>query len=137
MDYFTHSSSSFLRFTWDSFHLRQIEEPFAKRNTVNLFVSSFLRFFVSSLPKNSLLSFLDSSALLFHFHSCSKSQSLPPAKYDGFLYANHPIDSDTIVIEAFFDPVCPDSKDAWPPLKQALQHYAPHVSLVVHLLLLP
>ncbi|ESR40172.1 Thioredoxin-like fold domain-containing protein [Citrus sinensis] len=73
----------------------------------------------------------------FVFNSCSKSQSLPPTKYDGFLYANHPVDSDTIVIEAFFDPVCPDSKDAWPPLKQALQHYAPHVSLVVHLLLLP
>lgn len=82
---------------------------------------------------------LQSALLCFLvFNSCAKSQSLPPAKYDGFVYTNNPnVDSDPIIIEAFFDPVCPDSRDAWPPLKQALQHYSPHVSLVVHLLPLP
>ncbi|XVE94510.1 hypothetical protein REPUB_Repub02eG0014800 [Reevesia pubescens] len=66
-----------------------------------------------------------------------KAQSLPPAKYDGFVYTNHRVDSDTIMIEAFFDPVCPDSRDAWAPLKQAIQHYGSRVSLIVHLLPLP
>ncbi|KAL4298345.1 hypothetical protein GQ457_12G030610 [Hibiscus cannabinus] len=66
-----------------------------------------------------------------------KAQPLPPAKYDGFLYTNHPVDSDTILIEAFFDPVCPDSRDSWPPLKQAIHHYGSHVSLMLHLLPLP
>ncbi|KAJ0024490.1 hypothetical protein Pint_09324 [Pistacia integerrima] len=66
-----------------------------------------------------------------------QAQSLPPAKYDGFVYRSRPVHSDTIMIEAFFDPVCPDSRDAWPSLKQALEHYGPRVSLVVHLLPLP
>ncbi|ESR48486.1 hypothetical protein CICLE_v10002332mg [Citrus x clementina] len=93
----------------------------------------------SPSPNKNHATLILQSALLcfFVFNSCSKSQSTPPAKYDGFFYANHPVDSDAIIIEAFFDPVCPDSRDAWPPLKQALQHYGPHVSLVVHLLPLP
>ncbi|XVF63639.1 hypothetical protein PTKIN_Ptkin09bG0102700 [Pterospermum kingtungense] len=66
-----------------------------------------------------------------------KAQSLPPAKYDGFLYTNHLVDSDAIKIEAFFDPVCPDSRDSWPPLKRAIQYYGSRVSLIVHLLPLP
>ncbi|XP_031265439.1 uncharacterized protein LOC116123845 [Pistacia vera] len=66
-----------------------------------------------------------------------QAQSLPPAKYDGFVYKSRPVHSDTIMVEAFFDPVCPDSRDAWPSLKQALEHYSPRVSLVVHLLPLP
>ncbi|KAJ4702187.1 Thioredoxin superfamily protein [Melia azedarach] len=67
----------------------------------------------------------------------AQAQSLPPAKHDGFVYKNYPVDPDTIVVEAFFDPVCPDSRDAWPPLKQALEYYSPHVSFVLHLLPLP
>ncbi|XVF35915.1 hypothetical protein REPUB_Repub19eG0012900 [Reevesia pubescens] len=66
-----------------------------------------------------------------------KAQSLPPAKFDGFVYTKNRVDSDTIVIEAFFDPVCPDSRDSWPPLKQAIKHYSSRVSVVVHLLPLP
>ncbi|KAM5565205.1 hypothetical protein ABKV19_019298 [Rosa sericea] len=65
------------------------------------------------------------------------AQNLPPAKYDGFLYEHRLIDPDSILIEAFFDPVCPDSRDSWPPLKQALAYYGPHVTLAVHLLPLP
>jgi hypothetical protein len=41
------------------------------------------------------------------------------------------------MIEAFFDPVCPDSRDSWAPLKKALQHYGTNVTLVVHPFPLP
>ncbi|GLT34993.1 hypothetical protein SLA2020_094780 [Shorea laevis] len=66
-----------------------------------------------------------------------RAQSLPPPRYDGFVYTNHEVDSNTIIIEAFFDPVCPDSRDSWPPLKQAIEFYGSRVWLVVHLLPLP
>lgn len=64
-------------------------------------------------------------------------QNLPPLRYDGFVYENRIGGSDSILIEAFFDPVCPDSRDTWPPLQKALKHYGSRVSLVVHLLPLP
>ncbi|CAN0871913.1 hypothetical protein LINGRAHAP2_LOCUS9973 [Linum grandiflorum] len=66
-----------------------------------------------------------------------ESQSLPSSKYDGFLYNNGPVDPNPILIEAFFDPVCPDSRDSWPPLKQALNYYGSRVLLRLHLLPLP
>ncbi|XP_019414675.1 PREDICTED: uncharacterized protein LOC109326443 [Lupinus angustifolius] len=63
---------------------------------------------------------------------------IPPAKSDGFGYKIHSINLDSILIEAFYDPLCPDSRDSWPPLKKALHHYGHHrVSLIVHLLPLP
>lgn len=62
---------------------------------------------------------------------------IPPAKLDGFVYNNRHFNFDTIQIEAFYDPLCPDSADSWPPLKKALDHYAARVSFVVHLLPLP
>ncbi|KAI4366288.1 hypothetical protein MLD38_022181 [Melastoma candidum] len=65
------------------------------------------------------------------------SQSLPPARYDGFVYTDCRFGSDGVMIEAFLDPVCPDSRDSWVPLKKAVQYYRPRVSLVVHLLPLP
>lgn len=61
---------------------------------------------------------------------------IPPARLDGFVYRNQHL-PDSILIEAFYDPVCSDSRDSWPPLKQALTHYGSRVSLVVHLLPLP
>ncbi|OWM80943.1 uncharacterized protein LOC116193164 [Punica granatum] len=67
----------------------------------------------------------------------ANSQSLPPARPDGFVYSTDPVGPETIIIEAFLDPVCPDSRDAWWPLKKALDYYGPHVWLVVHLLPLP
>ena len=60
-----------------------------------------------------------------------------PAKLDGFVYGNRPYVSDTVLVEAFYDPLCPDSRDSWPPLKQAVDYYGSRVSLVVHLLPLP
>ncbi|KAI3431990.1 RING-type domain-containing protein [Psidium guajava] len=67
----------------------------------------------------------------------ASAQSLPPPRYDGFVYTKHGVDSGSIVIETFLDPVCPDSRDSWPPLKQAIDYYGPRVWLVVHLLPLP
>lgn len=75
--------------------------------------------------------------LLFVSNSVVSGQTLPPAKLDGFVYGKHRVDFDSILIEAFFDPVCPDSRDAWPALKQALSYYGHRVYLVVHLLPLP
>ncbi|RVX16097.1 hypothetical protein CK203_005555 [Vitis vinifera] len=60
-----------------------------------------------------------------------------PAKFDGFVYNYTGTGIDSIIIEAFFDPVCPDSRDAWPPLKRAIAYYAPRVSLIVHPFALP
>uniref|UniRef100_A0A1J3CRV1 Thioredoxin-like fold domain-containing protein n=1 Tax=Noccaea caerulescens TaxID=107243 RepID=A0A1J3CRV1_NOCCA len=66
------------------------------------------------------------------------TQLIPPARRDGFVYPpGHRVDPDTILIEAFFDPVCPDSRDAWSPLKKAIQHYGSRVALLLHLLPLP
>eukprot|EP00262_Sarcandra_glabra_P015727 TRINITY_DN490_c3_g1_i1.p1 TRINITY_DN490_c3_g1~~TRINITY_DN490_c3_g1_i1.p1 ORF type:complete len:239 (-),score=26.89 TRINITY_DN490_c3_g1_i1:275-991(-) len=60
-----------------------------------------------------------------------------PAKYDGFVYEGRYGSGDTIDVEAFFDPVCPDSRDAWPPLKQALKFYSHRISLIFHPFALP
>lgn len=61
-----------------------------------------------------------------------------PARTDGFVYGGKPPAwGETVVVEAFFDPVCPDSRDAWPPLKKAVERYASRVSVVVHLFPLP
>lgn len=61
-----------------------------------------------------------------------------PTRYDGFVYKKKAVALDSILIEAFFDPVCPDSRDSWGPLKQAIDHYGHHViSLIVHPFPLP
>lgn len=62
-----------------------------------------------------------------------------PARYDGFVYGKDG-GPDWIQVEAFFDPLCPDSSASWPPLKQAIRFYAHHhynVSLIVHTFSLP
>ncbi|KAM3289480.1 hypothetical protein P3S67_017768 [Capsicum chacoense] len=81
--------------------------------------------------------FLNSVLLLVLFFGFVSCQVSIPSKQDGFWYENRNAKTDSILIEAFFDPVCPDSRDSWPPLKQALQHYGSHVSLVVHPFPLP
>ncbi|CAH8386277.1 unnamed protein product [Eruca vesicaria subsp. sativa] len=77
--------------------------------------------------------------LVFFIGTQLHAQLTPPAKPDGFIYppGRHRVDLDTILIEAFYDPVCPYSRDSWPPLKQALKHYKSRVSLLLHLLPLP
>ncbi|CAH1435418.1 unnamed protein product [Lactuca virosa] len=67
-----------------------------------------------------------------------RSQSIYPSRYDGFVYKKRAASTDTVLIEAFYDPVCPDSRDSWAPLKQAVDHYGPTVvSLIVHTFPLP
>ncbi|XP_022869270.1 uncharacterized protein LOC111388717 [Olea europaea var. sylvestris] len=70
------------------------------------------------------------------FVSIDAQVPIPP-KLDGFWYENRPSEADSIFIEAFFDPVCPDSRDSWPGLKQALHHYGSRVTLLVHTFPLP
>ncbi|CAN4105232.1 unnamed protein product [Withania somnifera] len=80
--------------------------------------------------------FLNSVLLLIFFDFVNSQVSLP-SKQDGFWYENRIDKKESILIEAFFDPVCPDSRDSWPPLKLALLHYGSRVSLVVHPFPLP
>ncbi|KAM0938697.1 putative thioredoxin-like protein [Dioscorea sansibarensis] len=81
-------------------------------------------------------------SLFFFFCSCflfnaSLAQIKIPAKFDGFVYKDVDLKMEkSIMVEAFFDPLCPDSRDAWPPLKQALDHYS-QVYLTVHPFPLP
>ncbi|KAL9862316.1 putative thioredoxin-like protein [Arabidopsis thaliana] len=76
--------------------------------------------------------------LVFVVETRVQAQLVPPVRQDGFVYPpGHRFDPDTILIEAYFDPVCPDSRDSWPPLKQALHHYGSRVALLLHLLPLP
>ncbi|CAL0305878.1 unnamed protein product [Lupinus luteus] len=85
----------------------------------------------------SIVILLLQSQLLILFKSGAADYT-PPAKSDGFGYKTHSINLNSVLIEAFYDPVCPYSRDSWPPLRKALHHYGHHrVSLVVHLLPLP
>lgn len=66
------------------------------------------------------------------------AQLVPPPRRDGFVYPpGRKIEPETILIEAYFDPVCPDCGDAWEPLKLAVDHYGSRVALVLHLIPLP
>ncbi|KAF3322116.1 Thioredoxin [Carex littledalei] len=75
--------------------------------------------------------------LLFQCFFLCKSQLPIPAKIDGFVYRMPSVWGESVVVEAFLDPVCPDSRDSWPPLKQALDYYSGRLSLVVHPFPLP
>lgn len=67
----------------------------------------------------------------------SLAQTPIPPKPEGFVYGCAPACTDSIVVDAFLDPLCPDSRDSWPPLKRALDYYSPRISLVVHPFPLP
>ncbi|EPS73409.1 hypothetical protein M569_01354, partial [Genlisea aurea] len=60
-----------------------------------------------------------------------------PAKQDGFWFQRERAEDKSVLIEAFFDPVCPDSRDSWPPLRKALGFYGSLVTLVLHPFPLP
>ncbi|PKA60770.1 hypothetical protein AXF42_Ash006404 [Apostasia shenzhenica] len=76
-------------------------------------------------------------ALVLFLLRIPSAQSPIPARYDGFPYGGSSGIERTILVEAFFDPLCPDSRDSWPPLKQVLLEYYPRVSLIVHPFPLP
>ncbi|KAK8967349.1 hypothetical protein KSP40_PGU015055 [Platanthera guangdongensis] len=75
--------------------------------------------------------------LILLFQGLYMARSLIPAKYDGFPYGDNSDISNAIIVEAFFDPLCPDSRDAWPPLKRLFLEYYPHIYLLVHPFPLP
>jgi hypothetical protein len=68
-----------------------------------------------------------------------QTQASPPPRYDGFAYGSGASAAwkDAVLVEAFIDPLCPDSRDAWHPLKRAVERYTPRVSLIVHPFPLP
>ncbi|XP_062199207.1 uncharacterized protein LOC133901748 [Phragmites australis] len=68
-----------------------------------------------------------------------QAQASAPQRYDGFAYGGGAAAAwkDAVLVEAFLDPLCPDSRDAWQPLKLAVERYAPRVSLIVHPFPLP
>ncbi|XP_060173514.1 uncharacterized protein LOC132604162 [Lycium barbarum] len=89
------------------------------------------------LWKIQYISILLLSSVLVLIIFCVSAQISLPSKQDGFWYDNRKDKTESILIEAFFDPVCPDSRDSWPPLKRAVQLYGSRVSLVVHPFPLP
>ncbi|XP_066399856.1 uncharacterized protein [Miscanthus floridulus] len=68
-----------------------------------------------------------------------QAQASVPPRYDGFAYGGGAAAAwkDAVLVEAFLDPLCPDSRDSWHPLKLAVERYAPRVSLIVHPFPLP
>ncbi|XP_044950565.1 uncharacterized protein LOC123400205 [Hordeum vulgare subsp. vulgare] len=67
-----------------------------------------------------------------------QAQASAPRRYDGFAYGvGAAAWKDAVLIEAFLDPLCPDSRDAWHPLRLAVERYSPLVSLIVHPFPLP
>jgi hypothetical protein len=79
------------------------------------------------------------AASCFYYLLVLQAQASVPPRYDGFAYGGGAAAAwkDTVLVEAFLDPLCPDSRDAWEPLKSAVERYAPRVSLIVHPFLLP
>ncbi|RWW21359.1 hypothetical protein GW17_00014494 [Ensete ventricosum] len=74
---------------------------------------------------------------LFLLSSCRFGSGIP-TRYDGFYYSGGGENwKDAIVVDAFLDPLCPDSRDAWPPLKQVVRLYSPHLAVIVHPFPLP
>lgn len=87
-----------------------------------------------------------------HFHSLSllfilsalilipttaNSLFIPP-QTDGFKYQklSHD-DSSAIMVEAFVDPLCPDSRDGWAVLKRVVDFYGSNLTVTAHLFPLP
>ncbi|GER40854.1 thioredoxin superfamily protein [Striga asiatica] len=61
----------------------------------------------------------------------------PIAGQNGLWYGDKSLKAGQILIEAFFDPVCPDSRNSWPPLKEVLKYYGDRVKLITRLFPLP
>ncbi|THU61567.1 hypothetical protein C4D60_Mb07t24680 [Musa balbisiana] len=71
---------------------------------------------------------------LFLLSSCRFGSGIP-TRYDGFYYSGGGGDwKDVIVVDA---DRLPDSRDAWPPLKQVVRLYSPRLAVIVHPFPLP
>lgn len=91
----------------------------------------------SQHPKVSIpIVVLNIMIILLSLIEIDEAQVTIPARYDGFVYSL-PEGPDFISIEAFLDPVCPDSRDSWSPLKQLVHRYSSSILLIVHPFPLP
>lgn len=70
--------------------------------------------------------------------SCVPSLSIPiPAVYDGFVFNSSSSSSSSVLFEAFIDPLCSDSADAWPVVKRVVEYYHDDLTFIVHPFPLP
>ncbi|KAH7352141.1 hypothetical protein KP509_19G031900 [Ceratopteris richardii] len=60
-----------------------------------------------------------------------------PPRYDGFIFSDTSSSSSPVLLEAFIDPLCSDSADAWPTVKRIAQHFQDDLMLIVHPFPLP
>jgi protein-disulfide isomerase len=77
---------------------------------------------------------------LFWLVILTHAQEVPiPPRTLGYVYAYGKSTNLTAVnIDAFYDPLCPDSKQAFPVLQQVAHHYGPDVlTLRLHMFPLP
>jgi len=73
--------------------------------------------------------------VLLSLVSLSLGQPPIPKTYDGFKIGSP---TAPVLLEAFFDLVCPDSATSWPVIKQVLSHYGPDkILFIIHLYSLP
>lgn len=75
--------------------------------------------------------------LMVAFTAAKIAAQLPiPPRYDGFVYKDR-VTVNSVLVEAFFDPLCPDSRDSWWPLKEVLRFYDDKITFIVHPFALP
>lgn len=60
-----------------------------------------------------------------------------PSRPDGYALSLTAPATAPVVLEAFFDLLCPDSKAAWPTIKQLLSHYSTSLYFLLHTFPLP
>ena len=60
-----------------------------------------------------------------------------PSRPDGYALSPHAQPSAPIVLEAFYDLLCPDSKASWPVVKQVLAAYPTQLYFLMHTFPLP
>eukprot|EP00118_Oscarella_pearsei_P025830 m.308862 g.308862 ORF g.308862 m.308862 type:complete len:209 (+) comp44967_c0_seq1:835-1461(+) len=61
------------------------------------------------------------------------SQTSVPSRPTGYYLQQ----GSTIVLEAFYDLLCPDSKASWPVLQQLMEHFKAELTVILHLFPLP
>lgn len=58
-----------------------------------------------------------------------------PSRYDGFQLGD---DSAPLLVEAYYDMMCPDSRASWPVVQKVLNHYGNStVKFIMHVFPLP
>jgi len=63
------------------------------------------------------------------------AQTPIPPRYDGFAFGGPP--SAPILLEGFFDVLCPDCAAGWPTINKVIDHYGPQLNFIMHTFPLP